>query len=99
MATADYRHLVTLRDLDPAQELEPATWYCAIQPTAGAVSDGQAPCFMRGRYHPGITLETQVIFEGRTFQVQGVTDVDERHIELQLTCVEVVARGREPHPA
>ena len=40
-------------------------------------------------------LRRRFIFEGRTFQVQSVTDVDERHDELQLICVEVVGRGGE----
>jgi Concanavalin A-like lectin/glucanases superfamily/Phage head-tail joining protein len=72
-----------------------STWYCALQPAGAQVADGLAAFLVRGRYHPGITLETQILFEGRTFQVQGITDVDERHVELQLTCVEVVARGRD----
>lgn len=96
MGIGDYRHVVTLRDLDASVTLDPVTWHCAIQPAAGTVADGQTAMFIRGRYHPGITLETQVLFEGRTFQVQGVQDIDERHLELLLMCVEVVARGREP---
>ena len=71
-------------------------WHCAIQSAATQVADGQAAFFMRGRYHPGITIETQLNFEGRTFQVQGVTDLDERHVELQLLCVEVVGRAGPP---
>ena len=91
-----YRHRVTLTDLNPAQAIVPAAWDCQIQSAAGQVVDGMAAFFLRGRYHPGITLETQVHFEGRVLTVQSVTDVDERHVELLLTCVEVVARGREP---
>ena len=30
------------------------------------------------------------MFEGRTFQVQSVSDLDERHREIQITAVEVV---------
>jgi Phage head-tail joining protein len=93
MGIGAYRHVVTLEH--PSVVLDPVTWYCAMQPAGAQVADGLAAVLVRGRYHPGITLETQILFEGRTFQVQGITDVDERHVELQLTCVEVVARGRD----
>jgi Phage head-tail joining protein len=96
MGIGAYRHLVTLTDLNPALVLVPSTWHCQIQSAATQVVDGVTAFYVRGRYHPGITLETQLVFEGRTFQVQSVTDVDERHIELVLMCVEVVGRGREP---
>ena len=96
MGIGTYRHLVTLQDLDPAKVVEPPTWPCAIQSAAAQVVDGLTPFVIRGRYHPGITLETQIHFEGRTFQVQAITDLDERHVELLLMCVEVVARGRDP---
>ena len=36
------------------------------------------------------------MFEGRTFQVQAVNDLDERHREIQVTAVEVVGRGTTP---
>jgi hypothetical protein len=88
------RHRVTLEH--PAVVLDPVDWDCAIQSAAGQVVDGLAAFFVRGRYHPGITLETRIIFEGRTLQVQSITDIDERHTDLVLMCVEVVARGREP---
>jgi len=94
MAIGQYRHLVTLEH--PAVATDPPTWYCSMQSGAAQVMDGLAAFFVRGRYHPGITLETQIVFEGRTFQVQSVTDLDERHTELQLMCVEVVGRGTTP---
>jgi Phage head-tail joining protein len=94
MGIGMYRHVVTLTD--PAVVLDPVTWHCQIQSAATQVVDGLTAFYIRGRYHPGITLETQMLFEGRTFQVQSITDVDERHVELALMVVEVVARGREP---
>ena len=92
MGIGAYRHRVTVDD--PAGPVDPASWDCAIASAATQVVDGQAAFFVRGRYHPGIRLETRLVFEGRTFQVQSVTDLEERHLELQLVCVEVVARGR-----
>jgi hypothetical protein len=96
MGIGAYRHVVTLADLDPAVVLDPPTWHCSVQSAAGQVVDGLAAFYVRGRFHPGITLETQIDFEGRTLQVQSITDVDERHQDLVLMCVEVVARGRNP---
>jgi Phage head-tail joining protein len=96
MGIGAYRHIVTLTDLDPTVVLDPLTWHCSMQSAAAQVVDGLTAFYVRGRYHPGITLETQIGFEGRTFQVQSVTDLDERHVELSLLVVEVVARGREP---
>jgi hypothetical protein len=85
-----YRHVVTLEQ--PGGVVDPTPWHCALSSAAGQVVDGQAAFYVRGRYRPEITLETQLLFEGRTFQVQSVTDIDERHMDLVLMCVEVVGR-------
>jgi len=92
MGTGAFRHAVTVKA--PANvPAEPPFWYCAIEPAGNQVGgDGMATYLLRGRYHPGITLETQIDFEGRTLQVQAVTDVDERHVSMLLIAVEV--RGR-----
>jgi hypothetical protein len=87
-----YRHRVTFQD--PAGPIDPPTWDCAIQPAPAQVLDGLAAFFVRGRYHPGIRLETKIVHEGRLLQVQSITDLDERHIDLVILAVEVVARGR-----
>ena len=94
MGIGAYRHLVTLAH--PAVTLDPATWACSLQPAGAQVADGLAAFFIRGRFHPGIGLETQIQFEGRTFQVQSVSDLDERHKEIQVMAVEVVGRGTTP---
>jgi len=94
MGIGAYRHLVTLEH--PAVAIVPPTWHCSIQSAATQVVDGQTAFYVRGRFHPGLTLETRLIFEGRTLRVQSVSDVDERHVEVMVLCVEVVARGREP---
>lgn len=77
----------------PPPEPEPDVWDCSVSSVATQVVDGLTGFYVRGRFHPGITLETQILFEERTFQVQAITDVDERHVELQLFCVEVVGRA------
>jgi len=91
MGFGAYRHLVTLDA--PAGPLDPPTWYAALEPAAAQFVEGQAAFVVKGRYHPGITQETRLMFEGRTFQLQSVADVGERHRELVCFAVEVVARG------
>jgi hypothetical protein len=96
MGIGAYRHLVTITDPRHPPPVEgPPVWYCALQSAATQVVDGQVAYYVRGRFHPALTLETQLLFEGRTFQVQSITDLDERHVDVQLLCVEVVGRGRE----
>jgi SPP1 family predicted phage head-tail adaptor len=80
--------------------LDPPTWYCAIQPAAArdmerlvaaGVVQTTAAHLLAGEYHPGITTETRLTFEGRSFRVQSVRDLDERHVALELVCTEAVA--------
>jgi Phage head-tail joining protein len=94
MGFGAYRHRVTLEH--PAGPISPAVWDCAIQPQGSQMVEGLATHWVRGRYHPGITNETRLLFEGRTLFVQSVTDVDERHLDLVLVCQEIVAGGGEP---
>jgi hypothetical protein len=90
MGIGRYRHTAYLES--PTGPLDPAEWPCAIQSMGMAVGEGIAGRELRGRFHPGINLETRVVFEGRSLQVQDVRDVDERHVELIVTCAEVVGR-------
>ena len=45
----------------------------------------------RATFHPGVTRETQITFDGRTFYVNDVQNVEERGIQMILFCQEVVA--------
>lgn len=78
--------------------LTPATWDCSIQAAsqrdlesigAGTVL-AQATHVVKGRYHAGVTTESKLHFEGRTFNVIFLANRDERDIELNLVCAEVV---------
>jgi head-tail adaptor len=40
-------------------------------------------------YHAQVTLQTRLHFNGRTFSVVGLTNTEERNVELVLLCVEV----------
>jgi head-tail adaptor len=80
--------------------LDPASWDCAITPAsqrlrtletlASATVLAQATHVLTGRYHPGITIETRLTFNGRRFNVINVANVEERGIETQLLAVEVL---------
>lgn len=56
--------------------------------TAGTVLT-TATHLIRTRFHPGITTDSRLIFEGRRFEVQSVQNVDQRDIALILICSEV----------
>jgi head-tail adaptor len=76
--------------------LDPATLYCSIQAATArdlervVAGAGQttATHLIRGDYHPGITTETRLTFEGRVFEVISAQDDDERHVNLTLVCAE-----------
>jgi len=78
--------------------LVPPTWYCSIEPatardlervTAGTVIS-TATHVIKGRYHPQIDTSTRLVFETRVFQITGVSDPEERHIETICVAVELL---------
>lgn len=112
MARGERRHVVQLDNAgDPVpdgeggftegwQPLDPATWYCAIQPAAQADLErvtsstvaATATHIVSGDYHPGITKDTRLTREdGRRYFVQSLRNLDERNITLELVCTEDLA--------
>lgn len=80
-------------DLTPpalSMEIKPATARDLEHVTAGTVI-AQATHLVTGPFHAGVTTKTRVLFNGREFHVVGVADPEERHVELVLVCVEIVA--------
>jgi len=77
----------------------PPTWQVAITSAAGSALERAAAGttittathVIRGPYRPDITTATQLVAGARTFQVDGVRDVDERHRELEVIGREVQA--------
>ena len=72
--------------------LSPEYWYVRIRPatardaehaTAGTVITHLSH-LVHGRYHPGVTTATRMTFEGRTYQVTSVVNLDERDREMEL---------------
>ena len=83
---------------DTPVPLSPPEWDCAIAPAtarsleslgSGAVL-ATATHVVKGRYHPGITTQTRITFQGRVLSVLFVANRDERGIETDLVCAEVV---------
>lgn len=78
--------------------LTPATWHVSIEPATARdlerVASGTvmatASHIVKGKYHPGVTLETRMLFQGRTFSITGKANVEERSITMELIAVEVV---------
>jgi SPP1 family predicted phage head-tail adaptor len=48
----------------------------------------EATTTIRMRYHAGVKPKMRVLYGSRVFDIQGIMDVDERHIELRLICIE-----------
>ena len=80
-------------------DLSPATWKVSIEPAtardleriaAGTVIS-TATHIVTGRFHPGVTTETRMVFNGRLFSITGVANLEERGIAMELVAVEVVA--------
>ena len=43
------------------------------------------------RYRAGIKPQMRLLYKGKTFEIEAVIDVEERHQWLELLCSEVVA--------
>lgn len=79
-------------DLNPPAlnvKIAPATAADLERVAAGTVL-AKATHIVTGPYHPQVTTQTRVLYNGRQFSVTGVSDPEERHVELVLVCVEVV---------
>lgn len=78
--------------------LTPPTMYASIAPataaslerTAASTVIATATHVIRMPYHAGVTTQTRLTVKGRTFNVIGRVNLDERDIELVLVCAEVV---------
>jgi SPP1 family predicted phage head-tail adaptor len=81
----------TWTDLAPAAisvEIKPATQQDLERAAAGTAIT-TATHLVTGPFHPGVTTDTRLLFNGREFHVQSVQDPGERHVEMILLCTEV----------
>jgi head-tail adaptor len=80
------------------QDLNPATWKVSIEPAAAAdlerVAGGtvltQQTSIVRGRYHPGVSTGTRMLYNGKTYAITGAVPVTGRPPEMALAAVETV---------
>jgi len=77
-------------------QLKIPTWYAQMRPLGGnesAVSDaieGRRTWRFTGRYRADITSAMQLLWEGRTFEIQYVEDGGARTRELTVVAIELV---------
>jgi len=79
-------------------DLAPASVSAKVAPATAAdlerVTTGTAVAtathVVKMPFHPGVAIKTRVIHDGRTFNVTGVANPEERGVETVAVCVEVV---------
>jgi SPP1 family predicted phage head-tail adaptor len=71
-------------------EIKPATARDLERVAAGTVLS-TATHMVTIPYRAGVTTQTRVLYNGRSFSVTGVSNPEEKNVELILVCVEVVA--------
>jgi len=78
-------------DLPPAAyaQVSKATQQSLERITSGAILS-TASYVVTAPYRVGVTTKSRIIFDGRVLNVLDVTDEDERHVELKISCAEVV---------
>jgi len=76
----------------------PHEWDCAFAPAttrdferfAGGTVTAQATHVLRGRYHPGLTTQSRLLFGSRVLNVVAVIDHESRNLETECLVAEVV---------
>jgi SPP1 family predicted phage head-tail adaptor len=78
-------------DLPPAEfaRITPASQASLEQITAGTVLS-MATHIVTVPYRTGLTTKTRFLYDGRSLSVLGIFDYEERHVQLNLVCAEVV---------
>lgn len=74
--------------------VEPATFNQTLERPVAKTSEGVGTYTVRLRYLAGVSTQTRVTFHDgatdRTLWVNGITDDENRHAMLALTCLETV---------
>lgn len=79
-------------------DLEPPTMMAWVEPGTATKLEragtgttiASATHILHVDFHPDITTKVRAVVEGRVLNISGVRDLDERHVELELVCEEVV---------
>lgn len=87
------RHFVSLKNTSDSNGaydlvLDPEYTWAAIEPLAPGNGGRLTTFVVTMRYHPQVTVDTQITHDGRLLYVKGVQDVQEQHRELRLLCEE-----------
>lgn len=105
MRAGKLRHQITIEQVTETQSTtgmtaetwsEFATVWAAVEPLRGreffASKQIQAEIStrIRIRYLAGITPKMRVLFGTRVYLIDSVIDAEERHIEMQLMCREII---------
>ena len=76
----------------------PPTWYVAIEDAPGAreaVMAGTtitpATRLLRGEHRSDITTQSRILLGTRTFHVTGFSNRQNRDVDLELVCVEILS--------
>ncbi len=83
----------TWTDLSPAAvnaRIESATT-ARLERVAAGTSISAATHIVTMPYHAGVTTKTRITYEGRRFEVTGVSNPEEQNVETVCVCEEVVA--------
>lgn len=102
------RHRITIQNRSKVNDgfgQESQVWtdvancYAQVEPVSGmsqeAGSAQQSPVKyqMFIRYRGGITARMRIIYRGLIFEIDAVTDMDERHKWIQLDCTQGLTNG------
>lgn len=100
------RHRVTIQEyieryddfgtpLDKGWKTVSKVW-ASVEPISGREyvqlhnTEAEITTRIKMRYLKGVKPNMQVLYDGREFDIQSVLDIEERHIEMHLMCVEKV---------
>jgi len=70
--------------------ISPATAVDLERVAAGTVLSTNT-YIVKGPYHPQVTTQTRMLYDGRMFSVTGGGSPDERKVEMELVAVEIVS--------
>jgi len=71
-----------------------ATVWASVEPIRGREyielqnTNSELTVRIRIRYLPGVTNDMRVLYGSRVFNIQSVIDINERHREMELMCIE-----------
>jgi SPP1 family predicted phage head-tail adaptor len=100
----DLRHRITLQRATTSSVVgqhvqswsDVATYWAKVTPKSGTENPSEegtganVTYTVQMRFVSGITPKDRFHFNGRTLNIESVINVDERNIELEIECVEVV---------